>query len=331
MVLDWIHRAEMVPPDAYEQQHLQAPATTVNGGHMSRCPAYGVEPMADGCRLTYGGNSLQPKQHSKGQLVKRAVRRLVERSGYEVYRVGTLERERARSETVVRQMTALVEQDLFSLPPAAGREDLLCELVGTDPVEALFLLAALHAGLARDGDVCEFGVAQGATSALIANELRVHAPERLLWLYDSFEGLPKPTERDLLVDDPLGLGSMSAYEGRFAEPRSAVEGRLTSVGWPFERTRIIEGFFTDATPEADLPLQVSFAYVDFDLYQPIADVLTKLEPRTRPGARIMVDDYGYLSAGAKEAVDEFATKHQDSWTLEVGPDYCHFATFHRVA
>jgi O-methyltransferase len=265
----------------------------------------------------------------KGPRLKLALRRLVERSGYEVYRLGTLQRERARSESLVRQMTALAEQELFRLPLSAGRADLLCDLVGTDPVEALHLLTALHAGLAVEGDVCEFGVAQGATSALIANEMRLHAPDRTLWLYDSFKGLPKPTERDRLIDDPLGLGSMSAYEGRFAEPRARVEARLQSVDWPSDKTRIVEGFFTEVTPETDLPPVISFAYVDFDLYQPIADVLSKIEPRTRAGSRVMVDDYGYLSAGAQEAVDEFVAKHEDAWNLDVGPDYCHFATLHR--
>jgi O-methyltransferase len=262
--------------------------------------------------------------------VKRAVRHLAERGGYEVYRLGTLQRERAKSETIIRKMTALVEQDVFELPATAGRADLLCTLVGTDPIEALFLLSGLHAALAHDGDICEFGVAQGATSALIANELHFHAPKRTLWLYDSFQGLPKPTASDQLLDDPLDLGSMAAYEGRFAEPRSAVEDRLRAVGWPHEKTRIVEGFFTEATPEADLPQLVSFAYVDFDLYQPIADVLAKLAPRTRPGSRIMVDDYGYLSAGAKTAVDEFVERNLGDWDLEPSPEYGHFATLCRT-
>jgi O-methyltransferase len=38
-----------------------------------------------------------------------------------------------------------------------------------------------------------------ATSALLANEIR--STERTLWLFDSFKGLGKPSEKDLLIDD----------------------------------------------------------------------------------------------------------------------------------
>jgi hypothetical protein len=36
------------------------------------------------------------------------------------------------------------------------------------------------------------GIAQCATSALIANE--ISSSKKNLWLFDSFKGLPKPTE-----------------------------------------------------------------------------------------------------------------------------------------
>jgi predicted O-methyltransferase YrrM len=53
-------------------------------------------------------------------------------------------------------------------------------LLGTSPVSGMFLLGALHKSLRLPGAVCEFGVAQGATSALMANELLHHAPDRTL-------------------------------------------------------------------------------------------------------------------------------------------------------
>lgn len=40
-----------------------------------------------------------------------------------------------------------------------------------------------------------------------------------------------------------------------------------------------------------LPKQVSFAYVDFDFYEPIKVVLAYLHGMTRPGAIFVVDDY----------------------------------------
>jgi O-methyltransferase len=255
--------------------------------------------------------------------MKGALRHLASRAGYEIFKAGSLQRERLRYTRLVHDLVRLAERPLFELPETPGRAHLFSELIGTEPVQALFMLRDLHRALEDGGDVCEFGVAQGATSALIANELLHHAPERVLWLYDSFQGLPAPGMNDVLLDDPLGLGSMAAYEGKFAEPRTAVEGRLSAVGWPRERTRIVEGFFSQETPAADLPEQVSFAYVDFDLYQPVKDALDQLSSRTRVGSRIMVDDYGFLSSGAKTAVDEFvATQATASWTLSAAPPGC---------
>jgi hypothetical protein len=65
---------------------------------------------------------------------------------------------------------------------------------------ALLIIDALHRGLRGVGHVCEFGVAQGATSALLASEIMGDA-QRDLHLFDSFEGLPRPTAKDELKND----------------------------------------------------------------------------------------------------------------------------------
>ena len=87
--------------------------------------------------------------------------------------------------------------------------------IGTNLVEALFLLNELSQAMHLDGDVCEFGIAQGATSALIGNEIR--NTSKALWLFDSFEGLPRPTEKDKLIDDIFSLGSIEKYQGQIDE------------------------------------------------------------------------------------------------------------------
>jgi hypothetical protein len=101
-----------------------------------------------------------------------------------------------------------------SLSPSERRSELLAQLQGTGVSEALYLLEALQRALAAPGDVCEFGVAQGFTSALLASELL--DGDRSLWLYDSFQGLSRPTEQDVLLDDILGLGAAERYEHAFA-------------------------------------------------------------------------------------------------------------------
>jgi hypothetical protein len=54
-----------------------------------------------------------------------------------------------------------------------------------------------------------------------------------------------------------------------------------------------------------LPQAVSFAYVDFDFYEPIKVALEFLHAVTPKGAIVIVDDYDFFSTGSKIAVDEF--------------------------
>ena len=190
------------------------------------------------------------------------------------------------------------------VPPDETRPKLLARLLGTPPAEAYFLVQALAASKGVRGDVCEFGVAQGETSALIANEIR--STGKTLHLFDSFEGLPKPTEKDQLKDDVHSLGSMDAYAGAMACPEDMVRARLRAVSFPPPRFVIHKGFVERVLREdANLPREVSFAYVDFDFYEPIRLALDFLHRTTAAGSVVIVDDYDHFSTGAKTAVDEF--------------------------
>ena len=105
-----------------------------------------------------------------------------------------------------------------------ARYNLMMHLLGTTPGQAFFILHNLHRSINISGDVAEFGVAQGATSALLAHEI-INCDKRL-HLFDSFKGLPKPTENDVLLDDFFELGSMDKYEGTMVESIEGVKDRL---------------------------------------------------------------------------------------------------------
>ena len=57
------------------------------------------------------------------------------------------------------------------LPRRDGRAALLNDLIGTTVSEAIYIVQSLHQSLRNAGDVCEFGVAQGTTSRLLAAEI----------------------------------------------------------------------------------------------------------------------------------------------------------------
>jgi O-methyltransferase len=192
------------------------------------------------------------------------------------------------------------------LPRDARRADALHDLHGTTVGEAIYIVHHLHRALAVAGDVCEFGCKEGATSRLLAQEILPHR-DRTLWLFDSFEGLPEPSEKDRLIDDIAGLGSITAYRGHMRATADQVRDKLAEVPFPPERTRLIKGWIGETLATPDVPTSVCFAYVDFDFYEPIRDALAFLGRTMPPGGRIVVDDYGFFSEGAQVAADEFVT------------------------
>jgi hypothetical protein len=194
------------------------------------------------------------------------------------------------------------------------RPKLLTRLLGTPPSEAYFIVQGLAKTSSINGAVCEFGVAQGETSALIANE--IVRSNKMLHLFDSFEGLPKPSDKDKLKDDIFSLGNMDAYTGTMAYPTDMVKARLAAVSFPSERYVIHKGFIENLIhTDKQMPSSVSFAYVDFDFYEPIKLTLNFLHNVTSSGSVIVVDDYDYFSTGAKTAVDEFLTEKNSAGLL----------------
>jgi len=223
----------------------------------------------------------------------------------------------------------LIETALPDLPRVEGRIELLGRLEGQSIREAMWILQALHQSLGVDGDICEFGCAAGATSALIANEIR--NTNKSLWLFDSFQGLPKPTEKDQLLNDFWNLGSIKAYAGTMSYPIESVQRKLKDVDFPLARIEVVPGFIEETLRLGHAPNRVSFALVDVDFYSPVLTALFFLRERIAPGGRIIVDDYGSFSAGAKAAVDEFAAKYPNEFLVEFSPAWSgQFAVFTKM-
>ena len=269
-------------------------------------------------------------------LINKAVRGAMGRLGYDVVRRSDPVVAYGNFVNLVRAYEAALNDAENLIPPDETRPRLIARLRGTPPTEAYHIVQGLWRSRHVPGDACEFGVAQGETSALIANELLRMGDAKALHLFDSFEGLPKPTEQDQLKDDIWGLGSMEAYQGGMSFPEDMVRARLASVSFPERRTVIHKGFVENVlATDTALPRQVSFAYVDFDFYEPLKVTLDYLHGITAPGAVLVVDDYDYFSTGAKTAVDEFvAARNQDGRVYDClipEPErYGHFAVLTRL-
>jgi O-methyltransferase len=251
---------------------------------------------------------------------KKLVNKGLKTLGLEVDRAGTAGRKDSMLIRDTLEAVALYRETvlvLAELPELDERQiDLLIGRCGTSLGEALYILSAVHQTRTISGDVCEFGVAQGATSVQIAYMIREGTKH--LYLLDSFEGLSKPTEKDKLIDDIFDLGSMAAYAGTMATPMQLPASMISSIGFPPDRVHFIKQMIEGELRDLDkLPAAVSFAYFDMDLYEPTLLSLEWFHTVSRSGAIAIVDDYGFLSSGVESAVTEFLVGENYELSLPV--------------
>jgi hypothetical protein len=183
-------------------------------------------------------------------------------------------------------------------------------MTGADKIYAL-IQAVRYVNRHRiPGDVVECGVWRGGSMQAAARTLlSVGDTSRDLHLFDTFDGMPPPTERDVRRSDERTAEELLAEQTRERGPVWAVatledvkEG-FRQVPYPSERIHFVQGRVEETIPEA-APEQISILRLDTDWYESTRHELEHLYPRLSPGGVLLLDDYGYWE-GAREAVDEF--------------------------
>jgi hypothetical protein len=245
--------------------------------------------------------------------MKNIIKLFLNRLGYKIERKNNIHPFEIKYKKIISEIYAVYQETKFqNLQKIQDKNiDLIANLDGTQPSEAIYLINFLQESIPLQGDICEFGVAQGLTSALLGYQ--VINTDKVLWLFDSFEGLPKPTEKDLLKDDIFNLGRMESYAGTMAHKDLSVKQKLSDIAFPMSRVNIVKGFIEETIKFKNLPEKVCFAFVDFDFYEPILIALNFLDSVLSVGGYIIVDDYDFFSTGAKLAVDEFLASRQNQY------------------
>jgi len=270
-------------------------------------------------------------------ILNRLIDKGLKKLGYQIMRInryGTdydFDHLYGKYKELIKETECLFREFQFKeLPPHdMDRIILMSKLLGTEISEAIYILHYLHRSIRLEGDICEFGIAEGATSALMAYEIR--KMNKNIWLFDSFSGLPKPLKKDVLKDDTLNLGSIEAYQGKMSVKIDRVKERLHSIEISSERVRVVPGFIEDTIKSANLPNKVCFAYVDFDFYEPILIALNFLNNVLQKNGFIIVDDYDSFSTGAKLAVDEFIRANQNKYRFFLPPQFAgHFCIIEKI-
>lgn len=159
-------------------------------------------------------------------------------------------------------------------------------------LRALYNAVRYVVGRNIPGAVVECGTAAGGSAALMALTLKDLGASRDVWLFDTFEGLPAPTD-----DDPARARE---FVGTCRGELSQVKSLFYDFGLS---AHFVKGLFRNTLPEPDVE-RIAVLHVDGDWYESVRDCLVHLYDRVSPGGVIQIDDYGHWE-GAGKAVDEF--------------------------
>lgn len=164
------------------------------------------------------------------------------------------------------------------------------------------------------GCIVECGVWKGGSMMAIALALMNQGiTDRHLYLFDTFQGMPKPHEKDRHYDDDVHAryeaAKFSDREGSrwsFA-PIEEVRRNLESTGYPPEYLHFVPGKVEDTLKVTDVP-EIAMLRLDTDFYESTKAEMEYLYPKLTTGGILLLDDY-YNWLGSKDAVDEYIAAH----------------------
>jgi hypothetical protein len=158
------------------------------------------------------------------------------------------------------------------------------------------------------GIYLEAGCALGGSAILIANMKLPTAP---LYLFDVFDMIPPPSERDgidahtryaeISSGKSPGLGG-NTYYGYIHNLKDAVINNLESFGFDLKINNIhlVQGLFQETLKINDT---IAFAHIDCDWYDSVKTCIERITPKMNINSVIVFDDYSSYS-GCTKAVDE---------------------------
>lgn len=159
------------------------------------------------------------------------------------------------------------------------------------------------------GAFVECGVWKGGSSMAAAmSYLGMGKTDIDMFLFDTFEGMPEPGEKDFLASSgelarDLLAASKSADGVKAYAPIEEVRRNLESTGYPAEHLHFIKGMVEETIP-ASAPNEISVLRLDTDWYISTKHEMGHLFPRLANNGVLIIDDYGYWG-GARAAVDEY--------------------------
>jgi hypothetical protein len=181
-------------------------------------------------------------------------------------------------------------------------------MTGNDKLHALIQATRYVATHKIPGDVVECGVWRGGSMHAVARTLTACGDQtRDLYLFDTFEGMPPPSEHDVRHDGKpaerlLAAGAKDSKVWAVAG-LDDVQAGFEGVPYPADKVHFVKGMVEQTVP-AEVPDTISILRLDTDWYESTAHELLHMWDRLVSGGVLMIDDYGHWK-GSRRATDEF--------------------------
>lgn len=163
------------------------------------------------------------------------------------------------------------------------------------------------------GDFVECGVGAGGSMMALAYTLEdLGIRDRRLLLYDTFEGMARPTAEDVSV---LGKPASRKWTRKTQDgectwhnfPIEDVRANLSRTGYSVEHCLYIKGLVQDTLPHNDSD-QIALLRLDTNLYESTVAECEHLMPKLARGGVLIIDDY-FRWLGQQKAVDQYLLEH----------------------
>lgn len=164
------------------------------------------------------------------------------------------------------------------------------------------------------GNFVECGTCKGGSAALIAFVIKHYSRRpRVLYAFDTFEGMPAPTEIDRHQGIPANLTGFG--EGTL---KASISENLDKICQLLQVRDIIvpvKGLFAQTLPKYKSAIgSIALLHADGDWYESTMDIFNTLYDSVISNGLIQVDDYGHWE-GCKQALHDFERIKGESFSL----------------
>jgi hypothetical protein len=171
------------------------------------------------------------------------------------------------------------------------------------------------------GDIVECGVWKGGSMMAVAQTLiELGDQTRSLFLFDTFEGMTAPTDKDVALNGKSAAQLMAQSDRNdpssvwCVAPLEQVQDAVLGTNYDRAKVFFVKGRVEDTIP-VQAPQKIALLRLDTDWYESTRHELQHLFPRLVPGGLLIIDDYGHWR-GARQAVDEYLAEQRQPLFLQ---------------